>query len=294
MRLPQDRFDYSPIRGRPSWALPSGARIAVWTIVNVEAWDIERPMPRQVLTAPQGVAPIPDVPNWAWHEYGMRVGFWRLYEALAARGIRATTAINAHVCRAYEPLARAMLEARWEFMGHGVVQGAMHLLEDQRAAIHEAVRIITEFTGRPPKGWLGPGLTETWETLDFLAAEGIEYVADWVADDQPFEIRTAAGPIVSVPYTQEMNDVAMIILQHHPAGEWLQRAKDQFDRLYAEGATNPHVMALAVHPYISGVPHRIKYFEAVYDYILGHPGVWMTTGEEICAWYRSQRPSSPP
>ena len=227
MRLPEERFDYSPIVRRPPWRLPNDARLAVWTIVNVEAWDIEKPMPRQVLTAPQGVAIVPDVPNWAWHEYGMRVGFWRLYEALRQRGIRATAAINARVCETYEPIARAMLDAGWEFMGHGVVQGAMHLLDDQAAAIREAVRILQRVTGRPPRGWLGPGLTETWETLDLLAAEGIQYVCDWVADDQPFEIRTNSGPIVSVPYTQEMNDIAIMVIQHHSAGEWLQRAKDQ-------------------------------------------------------------------
>jgi allantoinase len=292
MRLPRDRFDYVPISGRRPWSLPNGARIAVWTIVNVEEWDIEKPMPRQVLGAPQGASVLPDVPNWAWHEYGMRVGFWRMYDALKARGIRASTTINAQVCQSYEPLARAMLEANWEFMGHGVVQGAMHLLPDQGAAIREAVRLLTEFTGRPPKGWLGPGLTETWETADLLAEAGLEYVCDWVADDQPFEIKTTAGPLISVPYSLELNDISMMVVQHHSAGEWLQRAKDQFARLYEEGATNPRVMALAVHPYVSGVPHRIAYFEAVYDYILSKPDVWITTGEEICAWYKSQQSSS--
>ena len=109
---------------------------------------------------------------------------------------------------------------------------------------------------------------------------------------QPFELRTASGPLVSVPYTQEMNDIAMMVVQHHAAEEWLQRAKDQFDRLYTEGASNPRVMALAVHPYVSGVPHRIKYVEAVYDYIRERPDVWFTTGAEICNWYRSN-PWSP-
>jgi allantoinase len=287
VQQPRERFPYSPITGRPPWRLPDGARIAVWVIVNVEDWDIEKPMPRQVLTAPQGVSVIPDVPNWSWHEYGMRVGFWRLLEALSSRGIRAATTINARVCQTYEPLARAMLDAGWEFMGHGVVQGAMHLLPDEEASIKEAVRLLTAFTGHAPKGWLGPGLTETWQTLDHLAAAGLQYVCDWVADDQPFEIKTAAGPLISVPYTQELNDVAMMAIQHHTSAEWLQRAKDQFDRLYAEGATNPRVMALAVHPYLSGVPHRIAYFEAALDYIRGHNGVWFTTGEEISAWYKN-------
>jgi peptidoglycan/xylan/chitin deacetylase (PgdA/CDA1 family) len=179
-----------------------------------------------------------------------------------------------------------MLDSGWEFMGHGFVQGAMHLLPDQRAAIRQSVDLLEKFTGKKPKGWLGPGLTETWETLDHLAAEGIEYVSDWVNDDQPYEIRTEFGRLVSVPYTLELNDIPMMVIQHHTSGEWLRRAKDQFDRLYAEGAKNPRVMALAVHPYISGVPHRIKYFEAMYDYMRKKPGVWMTTGEEIYEWYR--------
>jgi allantoinase len=289
VKLPRERFDYVPMARRRPWRLPKGARIAVWTIVNIEEWDIEKPMARQYLTAPQGVATVPDVPNWAWHDYGMRVGFWRLYEALAKRKIRATTSINAHVVKSYEPVARAMLDAGWEFMGHGVVQGAMHLLPDQRAAIRESVALLKQFTGKKPKGWLGPGLTETWETLDYLAQEGIEYVSDWVNDDQPYDIRTTAGTLVSVPYSIELNDIPMMVIQHHPSSEWVRRVKDYFDRLWAEGAKNPRVMALAVHPYISGVPHRIKYFEAVYDYMRKKPGVWLTTGEEIYEWYKSHK-----
>ena len=286
MRLPSERFDYSPITARQPWKLPKGARLAVWTIVNIEEWDIEKPMARQYLTAPQGVQTVPDVPNWAWHDYGMRVGFWRMLEALGKRKIRATTSINANVCRAYEPVARAMLDAGWEFMGHGVRQGAMQLLPDQRAAVRDSLKLLRDFTGRKPKGWLGPGLTETWETLDVLAEEGIEYVSDWVNDDQPYEIRTTAGPLVSVPYTLELNDIPTMVIQHHESGYWYQRVKDQFDRLYLEGASNARVMAIAVHPYIHGVPHRIKYFEAVYDYVRKHKGVWLTTGEEIYEWYR--------
>jgi len=289
VKLPHERFDYSAIVDRRPWRLPRGARIAVWTIVNVEEWDIEKPMARQVLPAPQGVGTVPDVPNWAWHDYGMRVGFWRILAALQARKLTATTSINAAVCNQYPRVAQAMLDAGWEFMGHGVRQGAMHLLPDQRAAIREAVETLQKFTGKKPKGWLGPGLTETWETLDYLAEAGIEYVSDWVNDDQPYEIRTTRGPLVSVPYTLELNDIPMMVIQHHESPAWVQRCRDQFDRLFAEGAKNPRVMAIAVHPYIHGVPHRIKYFEAVYDYMRGKKGVWFTTGEEISDWYKTQR-----
>jgi hypothetical protein len=166
VRLPSERFDYSPIAGRRPWKLPRGARIAVWTIVNIEEWDIEKPMPRGVLSAPQGVTDRARRAELGVARLRMRVGFWRMLEALTKRKIRATTAINANVCRSYEPVARAMKDAGWEFMGHGVKQGALHLVPDQREAIRTAVRMLTEYTGTKPKGWLGPGLTETWETLD--------------------------------------------------------------------------------------------------------------------------------
>ena len=283
------RIPYESIVRRRALRLPGDARVAVWTIVNVENWSPAGPMPRAVLPPPMGAPLLPDIPNWAWHEYGMRVGFWRFVETLASRGLKATFAVNGSACEVYREACVTARDAGWEFMGHGFVQGAMHLLPDQRVAIRQSVELLQKFTGKKPKGWLGPGLTETWETLDHLRAEGIEYVSDWVNDDQPYEIRTQSGPLVSVPYSIELNDIPMMVVQHHTSSEWLQRCKDQFDRLYAEGAKNPRVMAMAVHPYISGVPHRIKYFEAVYDYMRKKPGVWMTTGEEIYEWYRQSR-----
>jgi peptidoglycan/xylan/chitin deacetylase (PgdA/CDA1 family) len=189
------------------------------------------------------------------------------------------------VCRSYPRVAEAALKAGWEFMGHGYVQQPMHHIEDQKKAIADTVNAIREFTGKPPRGWESPGLTETYDTIDWLAEAGIEYVADWVLDDQPCTIQTAHGPIVSVPYTVEMNDIAMMVLQNHPSEEWLRRGVDQFDRLYAEGEKSARVMAISVHPYISGVPHRIAYLERLYEYILQRPGVLMWTGEEILDWY---------
>jgi allantoinase len=287
MKLPKDRVAYSAIVDRPPLRLPGAARLAVWTIVNVEEWSIERPMPRTVLSPPQGQPLLPDLPNWAWHEYGMRVGFWRFLEVLGKFDLRATLAINGSVCKSYPRVAEAGLKAGWEFMGHGYVQRPMHHLEDQRTAIRQTMEEIKLFTGKAPRGWESPGLTETYDTIDWLAEAGIEYVADWVLDDQPCRIQTASGPIVSVPYTVEMNDIAMMVLQSHPSEEWLRRGIDQFDRLYAEGEKSARVMAISVHPYISGVPHRIGYLEKLYEYITQRPGVLMWTGEQILDWYKN-------
>ena len=287
---PRERVPYSAIVDRPALTLPGDARVIVWTIVNVEDWSIERPMPRTVLSPPMGQPLLPDLPNWAWHEYGMRVGFWRLFDCMRKFGVTPTLAINGVVCRTYARIAQAALEAGWEFMGHGWVQQPMHKLDDQRAAIRDTIDAIRAFTGKAPRGWESPGLTETLDTIDYLAEAGIEYVADWVLDDQPVYISTAHGPIVSVPYTVEINDIAMMVVQHHAAEEMLRRGRDHFDRLYEESATSPRVMAISVHPYISGVPHRIRYLEELYRHVLGRPGVLHWTGEEIADWYRAQVP----
>ncbi|MGV6876498.1 polysaccharide deacetylase family protein [Pseudochelatococcus sp. B33] len=282
------RLAYSPITERPRLVLPGGARLAVWTIVNVENWRPTAAMPRTVLPPPMGQPLLPDLPNWAWHEYGMRVGFWRFLEALSSRGLKATFALNGSCCELYPQLCQAALDAGWDFMGHGFVQQPMHRLDDQKAAIAATVEAIRQFTGRPPRGWESPGLTETDETLDLLAEAGIEYVADWVLDDQPVRLSTRAGDIVSVPYTVEINDVVITAVQRAPSEELFRRGKDQFDRLYLEGETIPRIMSISIHPYLTGVPHRIKYLEMLYDYILQHEGVIMWTGADILDWYRTQ------
>jgi len=135
-------------------------------------------------------------------------------------------------------------------------------------------------------GWLGPGLTETYETPDLLAEAGIQYIGDWVYDDEPTEIATSHGPLVTLPYTVELNDIPMMVVQHHHADIFLKRAVDQFDRLYQEGAARAKILCLAIHPYISGVPHRIKYLEAFLDYAASKPGVAFWTGETILDWWR--------
>jgi peptidoglycan/xylan/chitin deacetylase (PgdA/CDA1 family) len=286
---PRERAAYSAIVDRPPLALPRGLRLVLWPVVNLEVWEIERPMARQVLPAPTGVSVAPDLPNWAWHEYGMRVGVWRFFEAFDRRQICPTLALNADVISVYPRVAAAARERRWEFMGHGEVQMPIHQVKDQRAMIERTLEKCAAFTGARPVGWLGPGLTETEETPDLLAAAGVQYVGDWVHDEEPGEIATAHGPLVTLPYTVELNDIPMMMVQHHASEMFLTRGRDQFDRLYAESATRAKILCFAIHPYISGVPHRIKYLEAFLDYARDHSGVAFWTGAEILDWYREQR-----
>ena len=191
MTIPRDRVKYSAIVDRPKLRLPAGKRIVVWTIVNLEVWDIARPMARQILPPPTGQTLIPDVPNWSWHEYGMRVGVWRFFDLYRRLGIRPTLSINARVCDDYERVAAEARDAGWEFMGHVWDQIPIHKLDDQRATIHRSLDRLEAFTGTRPVGWLGPGLTQTEDTPELLAEAGIRYIGDWVWDDEPVEIQTA-------------------------------------------------------------------------------------------------------
>src|SRR6266404_3034885 len=133
--LPTDRIAYSPISDRPRLALPGGARMVVWVIVNIEEWNPLEAMPRTVLTPPAGGSPMPDIPNWAWHEYGNRVGFWRMLDVFDDLRIPAVLAINGSAITRYDAIVRAAGERNWEFVGHGFSQKNMQKVADERADI---------------------------------------------------------------------------------------------------------------------------------------------------------------
>lgn len=283
---PEQRLAFTAAIDRPCIDLPDGKALAVWPVVNVENWRIENPMPRQVLVAPTGAGLQPDTGNWAWHEYGVRVGFWRFREAFGRRGIRPTLSINGSVAVDYPRIAAAARDDGWEFMGHGWHQVPTHRIENRPAMIRQTVATLLSFTGEPVVGWLGPGLTETLETADHLAEAGIGYIADWVVDDRPARLRTAAGTVLTMPYSVELNDIPAIMIQHHPAREFLGRTLAQADRLIAEAVSSgpsggARVMGFAIHPCIMDVPHRIAALEALLDALLARPEIVFMQGRAI-------------
>jgi peptidoglycan/xylan/chitin deacetylase (PgdA/CDA1 family) len=237
-----------------------------------------------------GQTPIPDMPNWTWYEYGMRVGFWRLKRALDKAGVMPTMSINAKVCEVYPEVAAAARDGGWEFMAHSYVQMPIQQIEDQRAVMRKSIEVIEGFTGKKPTGWLGPGRGQTHDTLDYATECGFTWFGDWVLDDQPFWVKTANGPILAVPYSAEINDITLMVSHHHESDVLLKRTADAFDRLYEESAESTRVLAIGVHPYVTGAAHRIKYFEQLYDYINRHDGVVHWTGQQIHDWYAVQMP----
>ena len=282
---PRERLPYTAIDDRPPLKFPAGVRMVIWPVLALEEWDMSRPMARMVISPPQGQPMQPDHPNWSWHEYGMRVGFWRIRKMLTKLGVSPTVTLNARVCETYPAVVQACIESGWELNAHGYDQVPMHKAEDQRGVIMKSMDIIETFSGKRPRGWFGPGLTQTFDTLDYLSEAGIEYIGDWVLDDEPVTLKTTHKTVVALPYNFEIHDIVLMALQHHPSDMMYVRARDQFEWLYAESAERPKIMAIACHPYLSGVPHRIGHVQRTFADILAHDGVVAWDGAKILDWY---------
>jgi peptidoglycan/xylan/chitin deacetylase (PgdA/CDA1 family) len=252
--------------------------------LNIEHFEIDIPS----TGFGPAVGQVPDVRNYAWRDYGMRVGIWRVMDILAKYGIRATVALNASVCEHYPVIIEEAKRRGWEFMGHGITNSKLllNLPEDEeRKVIKTTVQVIENAVGKRPEGWLSPALTETFNTLDILAEEGIRYVCDWCNDDQPYPMRVKKGTLISIPYSIEVNDLPVFLGYHLASEQFCQIMKDQFDVLYQEGANSGRVMAIALHPFLIGQPFRSKYLDSALQHIASHPNVWFTTGSEIASWY---------
>jgi peptidoglycan/xylan/chitin deacetylase (PgdA/CDA1 family) len=281
-------FPYSPIIDRPKLEWPNGAQLALWIIPNIEFFSLMEKVPAG---AGGSNAPVPDVPSWAMRDYGNRVGVFRMMETLDRYGIRGTVALNSELCIHHPQIIAAGEKLKWEWMGHNE-SNTRRLNEakpgEEPRIIKNTLDTIQKATGRRPVGWLGSGLQETWDTLDLLADNGVEYVADWVNDDQPYEMTLDGGKsILSVPYSHEINDKPAFERHNMSATQFHDMICAQFDVLYREGAQSGRVMAICLHPYLTGVPHRIGALDAALKYISKHKKVWKTTGSEIAKHYRA-------
>jgi peptidoglycan/xylan/chitin deacetylase (PgdA/CDA1 family) len=274
---PYGPFPYSPIVRRPRLTWPNGARVAFWVIPNIEFFALDDSVPAG---AGGSGAPPPDVPTWASRDYGNRVGVFRMMDVMEQYGIRGTVALNSDVCAQHPEIIAAGGRLGWEWMGHNQTNtrrlNAVPA-DQERDVISAALGTIETATGTRPAGWLGSGLQETWNTLEHLVDEGVEYVADWVNDDQPYAMQLDD----SLPYSWYINDKPAYEHAHRTASEFAEMICRQFDVLYREGAESGRVMAVALHPYLSGLPFRIGALEEAFAYVTRHSGVWLATGSEI-------------
>jgi allantoinase len=279
------RFDYSPITARPDFTWPDGRRLAVYIAVCLEHFSYGEG--GLGLSYSPGI-PHPNTYNWAWREYGNRVGGWRLLALLQQHGIPPTVLLNSECYEHCPQLVDAYRAAGTEFVAHGRTN-SIHPNdldeEAERAMIRDIVEMMTEREGKAPAGWMSPGANPSAVTEDRLAENGFRYTLDWPMDDQPVWMRTRGGPLLSIPYPHEVNDVPMIAFHHGTAGAFAEMMIDNLDELLEQSAQQPLVCGIVTHSFIVGQPYRLRRFRAAVEHLVGLPGVWITTPGAIAEHY---------
>ena len=286
MPLPPDRVDYSPIIDRPIIKWPNGARVALWVSPNVEHYEY---MPDDdAARTPWPRTPFPDVQQYSYRDYGNRVGFWRMLETLDKYNIRSCVSLNVAVLEHFPEIRDAMVERNYDYMSHGIYNTRYlytYTEEQEREFYRDTIETLKLHTGKQLKGMLGPAISGTERTPDLMAEAGLIYHTDWMHDDQPVPIKVKSGKLISVPYSIELNDSSLLRDNHYEGDYFARICKAQFDQLYKEGAESGRVMCIALHPFLIGQPHRIKYLDEILSHIMSHDGVWQTTADEIADYY---------
>jgi allantoinase len=286
------RIPYRFSNTGPQLTAPSAGSIIVHLVVNVEHWQFDSSMPRTIITPPHGKETVPDVPNFSWADYGMRAGLPRIIAAIRDRGLPASTSFNAGVIQAYPQAAEAMHAAGWEFIGHGVHQKSLNESkgESEETLIAASLDMVERFTGKRPRGWLSPGLRETYDTPELLKKQGVDYVFDWVVDDVPNWMTTRNGPLLSLPYNLEINDSIIYAIERHSSDEMYERLARTLALFEREAVSHPRVLAIGLHPHLIGVPHRFASLEKMLDLLMKSSNVCFMNGEQIADWYTAQVP----
>ena len=272
-----NRYDHIPLPDRPIYDWPGGKRLAVCLCNNIERFSFMTGLGSDH-TQP-GAAQT--TRNYAWRDYGNRVGIWYLFDLLDELGLPASHNMNAAVLDE-SPLITTRIKARGdEVIGHGRTNSERQdiLTEaDERQLIQDTNDGIRAAFGAPPQGWLGPYIVQSPVTLDLLKEAGYTYTLDWPADDQPFWMRTRAGPILSVPYSIEVNDSPAQVFRHHTGVQFEQMIIDQFDEMLHQSRNAPLVFTLVLHPFVIGQPFRLRALRRALDHILKHrDDIWLTT-----------------
>lgn len=278
------RYAHRSIEDRPRFRWPGGQGLALYIALNIEAYSFGEGLVEDLVPGMSR----PDVLNSSWRDYGTRVGAWRLLADLEGFGLPVTVLLNSAVYDAAPDLVRRCRALGHEISCHGRTnsESLAGLDEDaERAVILEATQRIAREEGTPPPGWLGPWLGETERTPDLIREAGYRYILDFCADDQPIWIATRAGPLLSLPYSQEINDSAAVIGRHAGAAEFADMIVDQVDQMIEDAAAAPLVFGLALHTNIAGQPFRRRQLARAFRHIAARQkDIWITRGADIAGF----------
>lgn len=291
-------YDYSPLPDRPPLQWPDGKRVALLITLNLETWDLVKDTDRPYYAGGPAILPdilpgrVPDFPNYSWREYGQRVGIWRLFECLDSLGVTPGCTVNAATCLRRRPMVDAAVQRGCEILAHNYEQG--ELLTDfagdparEREVVHKTLEVYEQTVGRKAPGWLSSSLRGTLQTAGILAEYGCKFYCDLMNDDQPYMLRTAQGPLVAVPYSNEINDFTLVVRRGHTTDEVRDILIEELEVLHAEGEHAGRIMNVGLHPHVSGRAYRVRALREFIEFAQGLEGVWWTTREAIADHYRA-------
>lgn len=284
--MPTPPYDYWPIVARPPIEWPDGKCLAFYVALNVEHFEPGRPS--TALFPPTSSLPV-DPLNHGWRDYGPRVGIWRMIDLLDSHELRPSVLLNSDVCAHSPEIMEAGKQRNWVWCAHGFNNSSLWTGMDPKQEREAFQRLLEQFvagTGSRPTGWLGPTLTETAATPEILAENGLTYLLDWCADDQPFPLNVPGHRMISVPYAIEVNDLLCFLGHGMTAAEFGQMMVDQFDVLHDEAQQHRGlVMSISLHPFLINQPFRQRHLDRFLAYVAQQDDVWMTTSDDIADWY---------
>ena len=290
--MDHDRYEWSMLTDRPRVQWPQGKTLAVWVNVSLEHFPLN-PVGKPVKLPGSMTMPYPDLRHYTLRDYGNRVGIYRFLNAFKRLGVQASFAVNAELAVRYPALLRALADYGGEVLGHSWNMDTPHaggLAEaDEAALIERSLTTLRAATGQAVKGWLSPGKLQSPQTPELLHAHGVEYFADWVNDELPYSFQTTRGPLWALPLTTEIEDRFVVMDNQHSEESWAEQVKDACDLLLAESREQGgRLLAISLHPWVMGQPHRMKHLEAALAYVLAQPGVWNAQPGDILAAFAAQ------
>lgn len=298
-------YDYIPISERLPLKWPGGKRVALILTINLETWDLIKDTDRPYYAGGPAILPdvlpgnTPDFPNYTWREYGQRVGVWRMFDVFDECGVKPSCTTNAVTALRRKPMLDAAIRRGCEILAHNYEQGELltNFAKDpkkERDVIERTLKVYEQAVGRKAKGWLSSSLRGTLNTADILAEHGLIFYCDLMNDDQPYLVQTPHGPIVSTPYTNEINDFTILTRRNHTTSEFRDILCEELEVLYKEGATTGRMMNVGLHPHVSGRAYRVRALREFMQYAKSLKGVWFATREEIATWYLANHASHIP
>jgi peptidoglycan/xylan/chitin deacetylase (PgdA/CDA1 family) len=287
------RFPYSAIVDRPDFRWPGGHRLAVYVVLNLEHFAYGEGLG---LSYSPGL-PHPNTYNWAWREYGNRVGVWRLLDLFDRLELPVSLLLNSSVYDHCPQVVAAFRRRGDEVLGHGRTNSEHQNDFDESgeaALIREVTAAIIRFEGQPPRGWLSPGVNPSAVTPDLLQETGYLYLLDWPMDDQPVWMKTRHGRILSVPYPHEVNDIPMLALHHGTAPAFADMIVDNFDEMLSQSETQSLVFGIALHAFLVGQPYRLRHLRRALEHVARQrERIWLTTSGAIARHFAEDVSKAP-